>query len=151
VVKFKIKNCQRCHREFEPYHAAQKFCLLCKAGSRQDWFRKRDKARFASPEGKIANHINSKAYRDRTKIAAFEAYGGKCTCCGEINSKFLTIDHINSNGAEHKRQTNGRAKHMYLWLKNNNYPDGFQVLCYNCNCGRAINGGVCPHKDVAHE
>jgi hypothetical protein len=20
------------------------------------------------------------------------------------------------------------------------------VLCYNCNCGRARNGGVCPHQ-----
>ena len=32
----------------------------------------------------------------------------------------------------------------------NNYPDGFQILCYNCNCGRAFNRdnhNICPHKE----
>jgi hypothetical protein len=26
------------------------------------------------------------------------------------------------------------------------YPEGFQVLCMNCNWGRYRNGGVCPHE-----
>jgi hypothetical protein len=25
------------------------------------------------------------------------------------------------------------------------------VLCYNCNCGRERNGGICPHTGVIHE
>jgi hypothetical protein len=24
---------------------------------------------------------------------------------------------------------------------------GFQVLCWNCNCGRAFNNGICPHVE----
>jgi len=28
------------------------------------------------------------------------------------------------------------------------YPDGFQVACWNCNAGRDLNGGVCPHQEV---
>jgi hypothetical protein len=28
-----------------------------------------------------------------------------------------------------------------------NYPPEYQVLCFNCNCGRALNGGRCPHED----
>ena len=35
---------------------------------------------------------------------------------------------------------------FYRWLKRNNFPEGFQVLCFNCNCGKEINKGVCPHK-----
>ena len=25
-------------------------------------------------------------------------------------------------------------------------PDTIQILCFNCNCGRARNGGICPHE-----
>ena len=35
---------------------------------------------------------------------------------------------------------------IYSWLIRNNYPEGFQVLCYNCNLGKAHNNGICPHK-----
>ena len=35
---------------------------------------------------------------------------------------------------------------IYIWLKNNNFPEGFQVLCFNCNCGKARNKGICPHS-----
>jgi hypothetical protein len=28
----------------------------------------------------------------------------------------------------------------------NDFPPGFQLLCSNCNHGRARNGGICPHK-----
>lgn len=77
------------------------------------------------------------------KMAAMEAYGGKCVCCGESNQCFLTIDHANNDGAAHRKerasdggQYEGNGFGIYRWLKKNKYPqDGrFQVLCYNCNC-----------------
>ncbi len=70
----------------------------------------------------------------------------KCKCCGESIERFLTIDHINNDGREHRKTNNEARKNLYKWLIKNNYPDGFQVLCYNCNCGKALNNGVCPHK-----
>ena len=39
-----------------------------------------------------------------------------------------------------------KSSKFYLWLKRNNFPPGYQVLCWNCNCGRSINNGICPHK-----
>jgi hypothetical protein len=71
-------------------------------------------------------------------------YGGKCACCGETERLFLSIDHINNDGAKHRREV--PASSLYRWLKKNGYPEGFQVLCMNCNCGKARNGGVCPHQ-----
>lgn len=35
---------------------------------------------------------------------------------------------------------------LFAYLKRAGYPPGYQVLCFNCNCGRAKRGGVCPHK-----
>jgi hypothetical protein len=76
--------------------------------------------------------------------------GGKCECCGETNPRFLTIDHINGGGAKHKREN--KIVKLYKWIKKNNYPEGFRLLCYNCNCARSKqrNKGICPHKQGAH-
>ena len=87
----------------------------------------------------------------RLKNLCYEAYGGhRCACCGETEQMFLTIDHMNNDGAEHRRQVvglkRGGGKKIYSWLIANNFPSGFQILCMNCNWGKARNGGVCPHK-----
>jgi hypothetical protein len=85
------------------------------------------------------------AAQARLKLQTFAAYGGACECCGETTVAFLTIDHINDDGSAHRRELEKTT--MYRWLKRHGYPkDGYRLLCFNCNCGRRVNGGVCPHK-----
>ena len=67
-----------------------------------------------------------------------------CACCGEDQLHFLSIDHPNNDGAAHRKAI-GRPE-IYRWLIKNNYPEGFQVLCFNCNIGKKINDGICPHE-----
>jgi hypothetical protein len=88
--------------------------------------------------------------RLETKIAVFEKYGGPvCACCGEACVYFLSVDHIFNDGAAHRKQLKETGcKSLYAWLKKNNYPSGFQVLCMNCNMGKYLNGGVCPHHGI---
>jgi hypothetical protein len=57
---------------------------------------------------------------------------------------FLCIDHINGGGSKHRRE--GKFPSMYQWLKTHNFPEGFQVLCHNCNMAKFIYG-VCPHRE----
>lgn len=72
-------------------------------------------------------------------------YGGVwCHCCDEQDIHFLTIDHINGGGREHRRQI-GNGGTIYAWLKKHGYPVGYQVLCYNCNCAKGFYG-ECPHE-----
>ena len=89
-------------------------------------------------------------YRKSIKEQVFKQYGELCACCGENNKSFLTLDHINNNGAAHRRELGGgrstSTDKTWRWLVNNEFPEGFQILCYNCNCGKRDNGGVCPHK-----
>jgi len=40
----------------------------------------------------------------------------------------------------------GHGNRIHRWLKKHKYPDGFQVLCFNCNVGKYLNKGTCPHK-----
>jgi len=91
-------------------------------------------------------------HRRQKRDIVFNAYGGKkCNCCGEEEVLFLTIDHINNNGAKHRKEIckSGKASGtaIHLWLIKNNFPKGFQVLCANCRLGKHLNGGICPHKD----
>lgn len=80
----------------------------------------------------------------KAKEAVFAVYGQVCSCCGEADKRFLTLDHINSGGSQHRKEG---ARIIVYWLIKNDFPDGLQVLCWNCNSGRAMNGGICPHKD----
>lgn len=74
--------------------------------------------------------------RSVMKIEVLTHYGnGKCACvvCGEKRVACLSIDHINGDGEKHRKRIGiGGGSHFYAWLKHNNYPDGYQTLCMNC-------------------
>lgn len=81
----------------------------------------------------------------RIRQRVVDGYGGKCYCCGETEPCFLTLDHVNNDGAEHRRKHKAVGMRLYQYLIRNKFPPEFQLLCFNCNCGRQINNGVCPH------
>jgi hypothetical protein len=83
------------------------------------------------------------------KQQIIKEYGGKCVCCGEVTYEFLTIDHINNDGAALKKnKTHGLGKAFYQWLKKNNFPkDNYQLHCMNCNFAKGLYG-ECPHQKV---
>ena len=120
-------------------------CGDCVAGSNKimcEKCLKHGREYLNSKKGKRKEYFE-KSY-NKLKDEVFAAYGGRmCVCCGETIREFLTIDHINNDGAKHRKEINTP---LYTWLRKNNYPEGFQVLCWNCNSGKRINGGVCPHK-----
>jgi len=81
----------------------------------------------------------------RQKVLMFYTNGTmKCQCpkCDITNSYFLTIDHINGDGAKHRRLL--KRNSIYRWLISNNFPKGFQVLCFNCNMTKGANR-TCGH------
>ena len=88
---------------------------------------------------------NQKRLRDQLKDEVYAAYGGyRCNCCGETTREFLSIDHINNDGAAHRRKIGGGDR-VYRGLRDNDFPAGFQILCMNCNFARG-KYGACPHK-----
>jgi len=94
---------------------------------------------------------NKKRHND-LKMAALKYYSinemPECECCGETIIEFLTIDHIDGNGGEHRRtELKGKYSSIGLWLKDNGYPKGFRVLCMNCNWSMGVHG-YCPHHGM---
>jgi hypothetical protein len=86
----------------------------------------------------------NKKHRRKAREEAIAAYGSKCVCCGESTFEFLSFDHIAGGGSQHRKQLKG--KRIETWLKQNNWPKDFQLLCHNCNLAKGFYGS-CPHGD----
>jgi ssDNA-binding Zn-finger/Zn-ribbon topoisomerase 1 len=72
------------------------------------------------------------------KLAAFEKLGGAfCRGCGETELEFLTLGHLNGDGAK-DRSDNGRRT-IYLEIARGiRSPEDYSVQCRNCNCGENL-------------
>lgn len=79
--------------------------------------------------------------RRRKRVIA--EYGGKCVCCGESDWRFLSLDHVDNDGAKHRSEV-GNSR-IYKWVEDNGFPKNIQILCYNCNMAKAFYG-KCPHQ-----
>jgi hypothetical protein len=93
----------------------------------------------------IANQRAGANLRRRADV--LRHYGGEapaCACCGESVPGFLTIDHIGGGGNAHRREIGQSG--LYSWLKVHGYPEGYRVLCFNCNWANGAYG-ACPHVD----
>lgn len=108
-----------------------------------------DRTRFSYCE-QCRKRAALKARERRTdlKQTVMSHYGGACVCCGIRHITFLCIDHIYDNGASQRKALNNKGSaHFYSWIIRNNYPKDLQILCYNCNMGKQLNGGICPHNE----
>ena len=89
-----------------------------------------------------------KRLRARRRAELLAAYGAHCQCCGETVPQFLTLDHVNGRPPHHRKK-GGSYKgvdHIIPELRRQGWPSTYRLLCWNCNCGRQLNNGVCPHK-----
>ena len=99
---------------------------------------------------RAAEADKTKRNQAKCRDEVYGAYGGyKCNCCGEAERMFLSIDHVNNDGAQERKsgKYSGGGSAFYNWLRKNNFPTGYQVLCMNCQVGKHRNGGVCPHQN----
>ena len=92
------------------------------------------------------NKYHRELYNKQRYECIFHYTNGKmcCSCCGEKEYLFLEIDHLNGGGNKHRKSVT--SDKIAAWLIRCKFPKGFGVLCCNCNKGKHLNGGKCPHK-----
>ncbi len=160
------KKCPRCeqtkdkgefHKRRQSKDGRATYCKLCSKEKQREWKDKnREHVRQQNREWHRDNRDRSLAkkaeYREELRRQVFTHYCGgtpACQCCGETILTFLSIDHIDGGGHQHRQEierTGGTE--FFFWLRREGYPEGYQVLCRNCNWGKHANGGVCPHQEV---
>ncbi len=81
---------------------------------------------------KIYYREKVKEKRKQLKLEVLRHYSSdlKCRDCGFSDIRALSIDHVKGNGTRHRKEIG--AVDFYQWIKKNNFPKGFQVLCFNC-------------------
>jgi hypothetical protein len=133
------------------------YCKKCENEmNRNHYWKTRDVQKNRSKDYRKNNkeqiRLRSKKWREELVVETISHYSNgtmKCACCGEIILKFLTLDHINNDGAKQRRKLGlVGGWRFYYWLKLHSFPDnlGLQVLCANCQLGKERNNGYCPHK-----
>ncbi len=146
MLKCANPNCGKEFQESKHQKGRQKFCSKKCCNDfykeyRSNWqINNKDKTKKARRKYHQKNKLKVLTYYSRDNIVP------KCVCCGETIIEFLGIDHINNNGAEERKQIGLIGADFYAWLIKQGYPEGYQVMCHNCNQGRQINNGICPHK-----
>jgi len=137
-----------------PAHRTPDVCHRCRAPliRGQNWTIKAKRCKACNAaRSKELYHRNPaprraymKQYYKNLRAEVLAAYGGQCACCGENHVEFLNVDHVDGTGAAHRRTVPGNR--ILQWLKLRGFPkDGFQLLCWNCNCAKGVYGR-CPHE-----
>lgn len=95
--------------------------------------------------------VRSKGHREKLNEEVVLAYGSKCECCGESDSRFLTIHHRFNDGAQERKLLRKSATSFRYWLKEKGFPtDRYALYCMNCNAAEEWHG-ECPHKTDRRE
>ena len=128
-------------------------------------FKRKKNENWAKNYPKNKDRLSKKTKLDRitNKKTVFKHYSkGKlvCNCCkldgnyGRIvGLDFLTVDHIMPKKEMEKNEemkkigysSTRKGSSLYQWLITTNFPNGFQILCWNCNKAKGILG-KCPHQ-----
>ena len=118
-----------------PEQRAEEYRRISEARRQRDDFPEKRAAR-------LATNARFRTALRQTALIRYSSDPAHCTCCGEQSTEFLVIDHIGGGGTQHRKSLN--ASSIYTWLKRHGYPDGYRVLCHNCNF--AVRLGPCPHE-----
>ena len=148
-----FKICVICGRSYYPKGSSKTCSPECSAElarRRTSKWIKKWKANHKEELSKRTREYNRKLKLEVISHYSEDPSHPRCICCGEDRIEFLTIDHVDGSGALHRKELRGKGMTFYTWLKKNNYPDGFRVLCLNCNfsLGRY---GYCPHNKTPEE
>jgi hypothetical protein len=153
-----MKRCSSCKKSSPEvsFSADDRYCLPCRRvqkSNRHSDRRSRGLCRCGRVpiDGTVSCIVCKNAAlirRRNTKSEVIQHYGGKCQCpggCAVSDPDFLTIDHILGDGAKHRKETGLVGSAIYSWLKRRCFPEGFRLLCWNCNVSR-YQFGSCPHE-----
>lgn len=134
-----LKECDSCVEQRRAKLKAWKDAGLCSHCGRVSV---ENKGRCDTCRGKRRTYTRS--LRNRV----LDHYGGECECCGVKDREFLHLDHINGDGAHHRRNVSQAM--LPQWLISKNFPKDFQILCASCNLSKRT-GRHCAHVRLSRE
>jgi hypothetical protein len=138
TIKCESEGCETIFTRY--IRSDRRLCDLCN----QERYKKQSREHAAklrkTPEGRAHMSALVRKSADKARLDALIHYcGGKphCQCpgCRTVFIGFLQFDHIDGLGSKHLGKNGKRISSSALrhYLRKNNYPEGYQILCNNCN------------------
>ena len=72
---------------------------------------------------------------------SFQHMGGNVHVAENLSQSFSPSTTLTGGGTKHRKEVNGK---VYEELRRLGFPEGYRVLCWNCNWAYRLNG-YCPH------
>jgi hypothetical protein len=123
----------------------KKQCCRCKEWKTVNNYSKVSTDNFKCGLYSLCKECDSLTHAIKSRIHKMEFMLGYnitgCVCCGETEFDLLTIEHIRGKG--HKLIYDD-TRVLFYKLKGLGYPDGYTLLCYNCNMSTK-HGKPCVH------
>jgi hypothetical protein len=88
----------------------------------------------AQEKHKPKHRTYNQGYRLKHRLTCIKHYSQDkncCAICGINDIDVLTMDHINGGGNQHRIKLKSAYLPTVLFL--NNFPEGYRILCMNCN------------------
>lgn len=154
----KTKNCAVCRKTIIQTLGKKIFCESCaqERDLRKQRLGMRRKRNNPKLRRMLLDRVNESARKLRLEVLTHYSKGRlRCGCpgCRTVFVGFLQIDHVKGDGHKHLGK-NGRritSSGLMQYLKKNNFPSGYQVLCGNCNGPGGKNTGKrCPMHGKVH-
>ena len=145
MIDMPFKDPIKAKEYFKQYHLKHRIEKIARA---EQWIKDNRERynRHQTENAKKHGYKFQRNYSKKKRLLCLIHYGGnppKCACpnCNESHIEFLTIDHNGIKPDEEYRS----GDNLYGWLIKNNFPEGFRVLCMNCNHFIGHHGW-CPHE-----
>jgi len=120
----------------------ENYQILC---TNCNWLKHRENQRLTLSQTKENIRCRTKNLKLKEEVFSHYSKGlPKCNCCGIDTLDVLSLDHIHGRkNAKHKKDLGGHE--LYTWVRQNEYPLDFQVLCMMCNSDKKDKDN-CIHK-----
>lgn len=143
-------RCQKCHEKHLEYGRRAKEKALSAGLCRTCLVNQIVEGKSQCQECLDATNQRERDRYQQWREECIQRYGGCCSCCGLTCQKYLQLDHVNDDGADHRREiANGRGGSLYKWAVANDFPNRLQLLCANCHQAKTVYGGCSPEDHEA--
>ena len=109
----------------------------------------KEKTRQQQPDYKEKTRIRQQEKRMKVYSVYSKRHSNSdipcCRCCEETMMEFLAVDHIDGRKNLPEKEKNLRSINLVNFLIKNNFPEGYQILCHNCNMAKGFYGKY-PHE-----
>jgi hypothetical protein len=143
--------CSKCGKEFQQTENQIKrhsyWCKKCIGDYSKEWNQNNKEKRNGIDKRYHVAHRDKKIIarrksRQKERLAVLTHYTNgliKCARCGFDDIRALCVDHIDGGGNKHRKEIG--EGNLYSWIIKNKFPDGFQILCANCNMIKLMDEG----------